>query len=225
MHRALFRTLARLALVAALAAGPAFAAAAAESLEKYGVLPSLFGSRETRSFNISMFPKWSGVLNRFVGERALEDAPCTSSSFNRYHLREWKAFLAEQEGKDRRAQVDAVNAYMNRQPYLTDPRNYGISDYWATPVQFFSRDGDCEDYAIAKFLSLRALGFGNDMLRIVVLQDLNLRIGHAVLAVYLDGEALILDNQIRRVVQAERIRHYKPIYSINEEHWWLHQRG
>jgi predicted transglutaminase-like cysteine proteinase len=219
------RTLARIALAAALAAGPAFAASAAEGPGMSGPAPSLFGSRETRSFNISMFPKWSGALTRFFGERQLEEAPCSASAFNRCHLREWKAFLAEQEGKDRRAQVEAVNAYMNRQPYLTDPRNYGVSDYWATPVQFFSRDGDCEDYAIAKFLSLRALGFDNDMLRVVVLQDLNLRVGHAVLAVYLDGEALILDNQIRRVVEDGRIRHYKPIYSINEHHWWLHQRG
>ncbi len=221
----MFRTLASLLLAAALSAMPAFAASAAESLEKYGIMPSLFGSRETRSFNIAMFPKWSGALNRYFNERGLEEASCTSSSFNRCHLREWKAFLAEQQGKDRRAQVDAVNAYMNRQPYLTDPRNYGISDYWATPVQFFSRDGDCEDYAIAKFLSLRALGFGNDMLRIVVLQDLNLRVGHAILVVYLGGEPLILDNQIRRVVEANRIHHYKPIYSINEQHLWLHQRG
>jgi predicted transglutaminase-like cysteine proteinase len=114
---------------------------------------------------------------------------------------------------------------MNRQRYLTDPRNYGVKDYWATPIQFLKRDGDCEDYAIAKFISLRALGFTNDMLRIVVLQDLNLRIGHAILVVYLDGRALVLDNQVRRVVPAETIRHYQPIYSINEQHWWLHRRG
>ncbi len=215
----------RLVVGAVLAAVSATAALSAGDAGRSGAAPSLFGSRETRSFNVAMFPKWSGALSRYFGERNLEDAPCSASAFNRCHLREWKSFLAEQKGRDRRAQVEAVNAYMNRQPYLTDPRNYGINDYWATPGQFFSRDGDCEDYAIAKFLSLRALGFGNDMLRVVVLQDLNLRVGHAILVVYLDGEALVLDNQIRQVVAAGAIHHYKPIYSINEEHWWLHQRG
>ena len=201
---------------AAAAAAPAGAATAS---------PHLFGSRETRSFNIAIFPKWNGALNRYFSERPLAEAPCTSTAFNRCHLREWNAFLAGLQGRDRRSQVEEVNAYMNRQRYLTDLRNYGVSDYWATPGQFFSRDGDCEDYAIAKFLSLRALGFGNDMLRVVVLQDLNLRVGHAILVVFLDGESLVLDNQVRRVVRAETIRHYQPIYSINEEYWWLHQRG
>ena len=187
--------------------------------------PRLFGTDETRASNIAMFPKWRGALSRYFSEDKLADAPCTSDRFNRCHLKDWKRFLASLSGVGRRAQIDAVNDYMNRQRYLTDPRNYGVSDYWATPQQFFVRDGDCEDYAIAKFMSLRALGVPNEMLRIVVLQDLNLRIGHAVLVVYLDGEALVLDNQARRVIRAASIRHYKPIYSINESHWWLHRRG
>lgn len=186
-------------------------------------VPKLFGTSEMQSANIAMFPKWGGALSRYFGERQLADAPCTSTAFNKCHLNDWQAFLKTQAGRAPMDQIVAVNDYMNRQRYLTDPRNYGVSDYWATPAQFFSRDGDCEDYAIAKFMSLRALGMPNDMMRIVVLQDLNLRVGHAILVVYLDGQAYVLDNQVRRVVRAESIRHYKPIYSINEHHWWLHR--
>ena len=113
---------------------------------------------------------------------------------------------------------------MNGVPYITDIRNYGVDDYWATPKQFLYRDGDCEDYAIAKYMSLRALGFTPEELRVVVLQDLNLRIAHAVLVVYLDQQGLILDNQIKRVVDQEKIHHYSPYYSINETAWWLHKK-
>jgi predicted transglutaminase-like cysteine proteinase len=60
-------------------------------------------------------------------------------------------------------------------------------------------------------------------MRIVVRQDLNLKILHAVLVVYLDGQPLILDNQIKQVVHASRLRHYKPIYSINQKNWRLHR--
>ena len=95
--------------------------------------------------------------------------------------------------------------------------------YWASPGEFFRRHGDCEDYAIAKFLSLRALGFDDAAMRIVVLQDLNLGIAHAVLAVELGGETLILDNQVADVVPARAIRHYRPIYAVNETHWWLYR--
>ena len=59
--------------------------------------------------------------------------------------------------------------------------------------------------------------------RIVVLQDLNLGIAHAVMSLEHEGETLILDNQVSRVVRHEVIRHYKPIYSVNETHWWLHR--
>ena len=57
----------------------------------------------------------------------------------------------------------------------------------------------------------------------MVLKDLNLKIGHAVLAVYLDDKILILDNQIKVVADSRRIAHYRPVYSINEQHWWRHR--
>ena len=60
-------------------------------------------------------------------------------------------------------------------------------------------------------------------MRIVALQDLNLNTAHAVLVVYMGKKALVLDNQVATVVDATSIVHYRPIYSINEKHWWLHR--
>ena len=74
-------------------------------------------------------------------------------------------------GKDRKTQLAAVNEFMNRASYIEDLPNWGVPDYWATPLQFLTKDGDCEDYAIAKFVSLRTLGFTNDELRIAVVDD------------------------------------------------------
>lgn len=112
---------------------------------------------------------------------------------------------------------------MNQARYITDIVNWGTSDYWAIPYEFFVRHGDCEDYAIAKFMTLRAAGFSQDNMRIVVLNDENLRIMHAVLAVYVGEEIYILDNQIKRMVSHRSIHHYTPIYSINETRWWRHR--
>ncbi|MDJ0949505.1 MAG: transglutaminase-like cysteine peptidase [Alphaproteobacteria bacterium] len=184
--------------------------------------PRLFGYAERRREVIRPFVKWTGTLDRYFSERQLEDAPCETGLFNRCHLKDWKDFLSSVRNKAPMAQIEAVNAYMNRAPYILDPVNYGVPDYWATPRQFFVKNGDCEDYAIAKYLSLRDLGFPKERMRIVVLQDLNLRLAHAVLAVYHGGQIYILDNQIQQVVTHDRIRHYKPIYSINEQAWWLH---
>jgi predicted transglutaminase-like cysteine proteinase len=186
--------------------------------------PALFGTNEVRSASLGPFRKWTGVMARQIDERPLYDGPCTARRFNRCHLQEWRQLLREIAAKDPVAQLEAVNSFMNRAPYVTDPVNYGVPDYWATPLQFMTKDGDCEDYAIAKFMSLRQLGFDNGQMRVVVVDDLNLGVAHAILVVYLDGRAYVLDNQIARVVPAEIIRHYRPVYSINEDAWWLHRR-
>jgi predicted transglutaminase-like cysteine proteinase len=200
-----------------LAASPALATMAPADY------PPLFGSREVRNANLVPFQKWTNMLVREFGERPVYDGPCTARRFNRCHLQEWRALLRTQAGRAAPDQLAAVNEFMNRAPYVTDLVNYGVPDYWATPLEFLSKDGDCEDYAIAKYFSLKALGVPGDQMRIVVVDDLNLKIPHAILVVYLDGRALILDNQIPTVVPADRIRHYRPIYSINEQSWWLHR--
>jgi predicted transglutaminase-like cysteine proteinase len=185
--------------------------------------PNLFGTAETRSENLRPFSKWTTVVDRYRAEQSLEAAPCAQLGALKCRLADWRRFLSTLEGKPRHEQILAVNAHMNRRSYIEDLPNYGVPDYWATPREFLTRDGDCEDYAIAKFMSLRALGFQPDELRLVVLQDLNLNVAHAVLVVYHDGKALLLDNQIKQVVETQQARHYRPLYSINERSWWLHK--
>lgn len=137
---------------------------------------------------------------------------------------DWKGFLDTLHNEDRLRQIRLVNNRLNQAKYTLDINNYAQSDYWAAPNEFFHFDGDCEDYAIAKYFSLRALGFNSDSLRIVVLEDLNLHVAHAILAVTIDSRSYVLDNQISQVINENVIHHYKPIYSINEEQWWLHYK-
>ncbi len=138
-------------------------------------------------------------------------APCAQLGALKCRVPEWRKFLDSLTDKSRLEQIQAVNTYMNRRSYIEDLPNYGVPDYWATPREFLTKDGDCEDYAIAKFMSLRQLGFGADELRVVVLQDMNLNAAHAVLIVYHEGKALLLDNQIRQVVDSALVRHYRPL--------------
>jgi predicted transglutaminase-like cysteine proteinase len=105
---------------------------------------------------------------------------------------------------------------------VLDIVNYGVENYWATPREFAINDGDCKDYAIAKYFTLRKLGWREDDLRIVVLQDMNLDEAHAITVAYSDNTAYVLDNLLGQVVRAAIIHHYHPFYSINETGWWLH---
>ena len=186
--------------------------------------PSFFNSKETRSKNLKPFKKWTGALKRFSKEKASrKGGNCSSAQFNSCHYKQWIKFLKKIKKKKKLSQVKAVNSFMNERKYITDPKNWGKKDYWATPGQFMAKFGDCEDYAIAKYMSLRLLGFKDSQLRVVAVKDLNLKVGHAVLVVTVKGKSLLLDNQIKQVVNTKSVKHYRPVFSINTKYWWKHR--
>ena len=188
---------------------------------------SIFRSVETRSSNLGPFKKWTGVLERFSAEKAKEEkrADCESQKFNTCHYRLWQKFLTSLRDKPKDIQIEEVNNWANQRTYITDPVNWGEEDYWATPGEFIARFGDCEDYAIIKYLSLKNLGFTDEELRVVAVKDLNLKIGHAVLVVFQKAKSLLLDNQIKKVVDTTIVRHYEPVFSINQSFWWRHRQS
>jgi len=190
----------------------------------------IFGAVETARKGLKPFPKWTGVLRRNIREIAQikettkKKGQCEATLFTKCYYDNWQKLIAYNRNAPPGGQLDSVNRYMNRARYIIDPINWGVRDYWASPLQFFRKDGDCEDYAIAKYLTLRALGWKVESMRIVVLQDLNLKIAHAILSVYYNGKILLLDNQIVQVVDSKTVRHYQPIYSVNENGWWRLRR-
>jgi predicted transglutaminase-like cysteine proteinase len=136
--------------------------------------------------------------------------------------REWRRLVGLLSPLDLRAKLTAVNSLVNRYPYTPSAANWQEPNHWETPFEFLAKSGQCQDYAIAKFMLLRAAGVPNELLRVVVLRDRRLGLDHAVTVAYVEGEALMLDNRIPDVVPAASVLHYQPYYSINETGWWLH---
>lgn len=176
--------------------------------------PALFGSAEKRSGNISPFTKWTGMFSRF--EAAM------SQPSGQKAMAEWKNRLEGLRGLSLEQMAERVNNIMNEKDYIVDSRNWGQTDYWETPVEFMARGGDCEDFAIAKYAALRSLGVPEERLRIAIVHDEQKNIPHAVLIVYTNDDALILDNQNKQVRSSSRVSNYRPIFSINRTAWWLH---
>ncbi len=119
-----------------------------------------------------------------------------------------------------RAQLEAVNAYINRIPWVEDLAHWGRIDYWATPAETVaSNGGDCEDYAIAKYFLLKEIGIPLRRLRITYVRAASLGQPHMVLAYYPqpDAEPLILDNLDGAVRPASERPDLQPVYSFNEE--------
>lgn len=181
----------------------------------------LFGYRQLPQEQLGDIPQWLNALERQLLDD-LEDGECGARTFNRCHLAEWRRFLEQARGLPARRQLQAVNRFANTREYVLDLDNYGVEDYWAITREFLGNGGDCEDYVITKLFSLRWLGFAADDMRLVVVQDTNLRVPHAVLAVRSGRQTLILDNQVQSVLAEQDVVHYVPVFSINESRWWIH---
>jgi len=185
---------------------------------------SYFHSIEFSHSNITEFKKWTSLFTRVNDEMArAKNINCAKNISILCRYNEMAAFLDTLRGESHHEQLTAVNNYMNRKSYIPDAENWGVSDYWATPAEFLTRSGDCEDYAIAKFFALKYLGWNADSFRLVIVKDLMKGEGHAILVVFDEGVSWILDSQIKTVDKTTMIDVYEPVYSINETSWWNHK--
>ena len=185
---------------------------------------SYFKMNETVSENLTPFPKWTGVISRFADQEQVPESDCGKVRYHPCSISQWRAMLEKVRNYPLQSKLAAINNWSNAHPYVEDQLNWGIVDYWETPFEFMEVNGDCEDYAISKYYSLRAAGIPAEQMRVMVVQDFNLGgIIHAILGVYDGDELWILDNQIKQVRSAYSIYHYRPIYGVNEEHWWRYQ--
>jgi len=125
-------------------------------------------------------------------------------------------------------QLRLVNSFFNRISFVSDIQHWGEEDYWATPVELLTTNGgDCEDFSIAKYLTLKSMGVPDDQLRVVYVKALELNQAHMVLAWYPapDADPLILDNLINDIKPASERSDLEPVYSFNGEGLWLNKSG
>lgn len=118
-----------------------------------------------------------------------------------------------------RARIGEINRAINLAIRPEDDRaRYGVADIWTTPLMTFALGaGDCEDYAIAKYVALRAAGIAPDDLRIVIVHNPALRQDHAVTAARVDGEWLILDNRHMLMLSDKQLTTMVPLVTLDHE--------
>ncbi|MGE8406807.1 MAG: cysteine protease LapG [Pseudomonas sp.] len=141
----------------------------------------------------------------------------------------WQQLLATQKQLSDVERLQVVNQFFNRQlRYAEDIDLWHEVDYWATPIQSLIKGaGDCEDYAIAKYFSLRRLGIPADKLRITYVKALRQNRAHMVLTYYSSPDAmpLVLDSLIDAIKPASERTDLLPVYAFNGEGLWLTGSG
>lgn len=145
--------------------------------------------------------------------------------------RSWEAMIRQaSQASSERQKLEIVNQFVHQQiRYRTDQRLYGVEDYWASPLETLGHGlGDCEDYAILQYVSLRLAGISDDRLRLIYV---NARMGgprssitqaHMVLGYYATptAEPLILDSLISTISPASQRPDLSPVFSFNSEGLW-----
>jgi predicted transglutaminase-like cysteine proteinase len=176
-----------------------------------------FGLFAARLSSGGLLAKWQGVQRRLEDEM-VQLALCEGDR-DRCASPAALHFLAIVEAgkaRDGRARLGEINRAINLaiRP-MSDLAQYGAIDVWSSPLATLARGaGDCEDYAIAKFIALSRAGLAPDDLRIVIMRDTVRGEDHAVAAARLDGHWLTLDNRRMVMIEDAQIRNYQPTFVI-----------
>ena len=140
-------------------------------------------------------------------------------------IQAWDELIKSSGNLAEKDKLTAVNRFFNRQVRFTnDIALWRVNDYWATPVEMLVKGaGDCEDYSIGKYFTLRRLGVPADKLRITYVKALNYNQAHMVLTYYASpgAEPLVLDNLINDIKPASQRRDLLPVYAFNAEGLYL----
>ncbi|MGJ0351899.1 transglutaminase-like cysteine peptidase [Aliarcobacter cryaerophilus] len=126
--------------------------------------------------------------------------------------------LEKNKNSDLRTKLEKINDFFNDIKYASDQAVYGTSDYWANPYEFLAKDkGDCEDYAIAKYLALEYLGVPTSKMFLSYVRVKSSNEAHMVLTYFEtpSSEPLVLDNLRKTIQPASKRDDLIPVFNFN----------
>ncbi|WP_208990840.1 transglutaminase-like cysteine peptidase [Pseudovibrio sp. Tun.PSC04-5.I4] len=183
----------------------------------------LFGSVEMPGGRSRAYQKWRAVLPQ-CDKQLLYLQQCMAGSVRSVGpVDYWARIIRGVGGTKSVRQLSLLNSYINESAgYDRDAITAGVADIWRAPLQFLGFKGDCEDYAIAKYYSLLALGYAEENLRFIVVKDSSRDIIHAVTSVKLQHQRYVLDS-LRPVATKEiALLHYHPLVSMTRDAHFTH---
>ena len=142
-------------------------------------------------------------------------------------LKDWQQLVASAKTLGEEAKLKRINEFFNQNIVFDDDLNiWQQTDYWATPLETIGKGrGDCEDFAIAKYYSLRLTGIPDHKMRLIYVKaKLKVPTGtvqqaHMVLAYYANpgAEPQVLDNLDTTIRPASKRPDLQPVFSFNSQ--------
>ena len=165
---------------------------------------------------------WRDVMNRHVPEKAFGNS---ISALTPPVLAQWGNLAKLMPAWTAEKKLQNINGFFNRWDSKSDRANYEVEEYWASPEEFLEKGGDCEDFAIIKYLALRYFGWPEQDLWLLLLRENKSGEHHAALAAKTGEKIFILDNLSRPVYllipEKQYLRNFTPLYGINGLGMWM----
>lgn len=173
----------------------------------------LLSKTPINSYSSTKLERWHDILNNHLSDTHNSRAP---------NIETWYEFMNMVSHEPKLRQLMRVNAWFEQFPHKQDNWVYKKDDYWASPVEFLTQGGDCEDYAIIKYMTLRQLGWSAEDMKIAMVYDVYSGTDHAFLTVHHKGAEFVLDNREKLVVSRYMKNRYRPHYAFNEQTLWIY---
>ena len=169
-------------------------------------------------FIIIIFLLFSTLNADFASESLIDKVEKKYNKFAKNRFIALNKLLEKIKNEDVQTKLEKVNDFFNNVKYSSDQKIYGVSDYWATPIEFLARDeGDCEDYVIAKYFALEYLGVPTSKMFLSYVKVKKSNEAHMVLSYFETptSEPIILDNLKKVILPASKRDDLTPVFNFN----------
>ncbi|WP_419681874.1 transglutaminase-like cysteine peptidase [Aliarcobacter butzleri] len=167
---------------------------------------------------IIIFLLFSTLSADFASESLIDKVEKKYNKFAKNRFIALNKLLEKIKNEDVQTKLEKVNDFFNNVKYNSDQKIYGVSDYWATPIEFLARDeGDCEDYVIAKYFALEYLGVPTSKMFLSYVKVKKSNEAHMVLSYFETptSEPIILDSLKKVILPASKRDDLTPVFNFN----------
>jgi predicted transglutaminase-like cysteine proteinase len=166
----------------------------------------------------NVLTKWSGVEAALRAEDDVFSRCRAQPELCPVAAQNFLAIVEQGRALSGRARIGVINRAVNMAIIpTTDFAQWGVADRWSAPLETFTTGrGDCEDYAIAKYVALREAGVAGDDVKLVIVRNLAANEDHAVVATRVDGEWVILDNRWLMMVKDSNVSEEIPLFVLDQ---------
>jgi predicted transglutaminase-like cysteine proteinase len=160
--------------------------------------------------------KWNDLAASLRNEAEIL-ARCRDAAHCPPAAKKFLDIISDGRARDGRARIGVINRAINLAIRPTsDLAQWGVADRWSAPLATLeSGRGDCEDYAIAKYVALREAGVADSDLRLIIVRDLKSSSDHAVVAAHVDGKWVMLDNRRMVLTEDSTMAPVMPLFALD----------